>query len=85
MQPAVGVWNDIKDKVQGARDNVRAGLANLGSRIKHKLKEIAKGAGERVLQTAKRRILHPLWEWITSDFHTLMKLVWDNIGCYCPD
>lgn len=78
VQLAVGVWNDIKDKVRRARDNVKAGLANLGSRIKDKLKEIAKRVGERALQTAKRRILHPLWEWVKSDFHRLMKLIWDN-------
>ena len=80
MQVAEGVWNDIKDKLQRAKDNMKAGLVSLGRRMKGKLKEIAQGLGQKALQTFKTRVLRPLWEWVKSDWHKITRWISENIS-----
>lgn len=76
IQVAKAMWKDIKDKLKQTKES----LANLGSTIKDAIKRNAKKLGKRVLTGIKNGILHPLWEWVKSDWRRLGRWVWDHMS-----
>ena len=71
-QLAQGIWNGTTHMLKQAKDQLKVGLVNLGSKIKDSLKRNIKRLGQRAL--------NELWGWAKSDWKRLTQLLWKYLS-----